>query len=239
VLANETEELKTLVARYRAASSEKFQLQVSRQRSEQLRVLRDRVGNVRRGAELLKSHRLHFETVRPLAENTLHIIGKLKDEASKPGALGGKDSTPHFSALGKSGIPAVQLIESTLLACWQTHVDERTGKHDIAVLADWEHVPDFRTLARSIRATQTKLLELRSSLPSHEDTFSRLQQLGDDLKEAWKKLENAPANIMKFLRQASRAEGAPLALLDDEVLEWLRERNLESSFKVRTTSRQA
>jgi hypothetical protein len=44
---------------------------------------------------------------------------------------------------------------------------------------------------------------------------------------------------MKFLRQASSAEGAPLALLDDEVLEWLRERNLESSFKVRTTSRQA
>ncbi|GEM_PF-6205105 len=239
MLANETEELKTLVARYRAASSEKSQLQVSRQRSEQLRVLCDRVGIVRRGAELLKSHRLHFETVRPLAENTLHIIGKLKDMASKPGALGGKESTPHFNALGKSGIPAVQQIEGILLVCWQTHVDERTGKHDIAVLADWEHVPDFRTLARSIRATQTKLMELRSSLPSHDDTFSRLQQFADDLKEAWKKLENAPANIMKFLRQASSAEGAPLALLDDEVLEWLRERNLESSFKVRTTSRQA
>ncbi len=239
MLANEAEELKTFVARYRAASSEKSQLQVSRQRSEQLRGLCDRVGTVRRGAELLKSHRLHFETVRPLAENTLHIISKLKDMAATPGTLGGKESTPQFSALGKSGVLALQQIEGTLLVCWQDHVDERTGKHDIAVLADWEHVPDFRSVARSIRVTETKLLELRSSLPSHEDTFSRLQQLGEELKEAWKKLENVPANIMKFLRQASGAEGAPLALLDDEVLEWIRERKLESSFKVRTTSRQA
>lgn len=239
MLANEAEELKTLVAKYRAASSEKSQLQVSRQRSEQLQILCERVGAIRQAAELLKSRRLHFDTVRPLAENTLHIVNKLKDMASTPGVLGGKESTPQFSALVKSGGPALQQMDATLLLCWQNHVDEKTGKHDISALADWEHVPDFRSAARSIRMTQTKLMELRGSLPSGENTFTRLQELGEQLKEAWKKLENVPANVMKFLRQSSSPDGAPLSLLEEKVLEWIREHNLEGSFKVRTTTRQA
>ena len=218
---------------------EKSQLQVSRQRSEQLRLLCERIRTVRQGAEVLKSHRLRFETVRPLAENVLNVISKLKEMAQEPGVLGGKEGTPQFNALGKGGALALQQIEATLLLCWQSHVDERVGKHDIGVLADWEHVPDFRSVARSIRVIQGKLLELRTSLPSDEVTFSQLNELGDQLKEAWKKLENAPANVMKFLRQASSPEGAPLSLLDQDVLEWIRERNLEDSFRVRTASRQS
>jgi len=159
-----------------------------------------RVETVRRGAELLKSHRLHFETVRPLAENTLHIISKLKDMAATPGTLGGKESTPSSAPWERAEfLPCSRL---RVLSWFAGKIMWTNGPASMT-LPFWQIGSTCLIFAAlpvvfgSLRQTAGTTL----FAPSHEDTFSRLQQLGEELKEAWKKLENVPANIMKFLRQ--------------------------------------
>jgi len=236
VLVSEAENLKVLVTKYRAVSSEKAQLQILRQRSGDLVTFRTRISNLRISNDLLKRRRMQTDAVRPLAENVLNIVSKLSGLAPTPGALGGSEATPHFSALGKSGDIALQQMEVAISTTWQTFVDEQSGKYDIGVLADWEHVPDFRVVARNIRAIQSKLNDLRGRIPTDDEDFARVQTLGQRLKEAWKEVENTPAKVLKFLREASSAVGAPLTRLDDEILDWIRRRELEGSFKIRTAT---
>jgi hypothetical protein len=236
MLVAEAEALKGLVAKYRAAESEKTQLQKLRLRSEQLAALRSRVHTLRVGSDLLKRRRLRCATVPALAENVLNVVSKLIALAPKPGALGGNEAAPHFSALTKNSTLALEQMETALLGVWQTFVDEQVGKYDIAILADWDHVPDFRAVARNIRSIQSKFANLRGRIPVDDEDFSRVQELGQQLKTAWKQLENTPPKVLRFLREASAPAGAPLSLLDDDVLHWLRERHLEGSFKVRTAT---
>lgn len=236
MLATKAEKLKALVATYRAVSGEKAQLQVLRQRSSELVSFRTRINKLRVANDLLKRRRLQTDTVCPLADNVLNIVSKLSALVSTPGALGGSEATPLFNSLNRGGALSLGQIEVAITATWQTFVDDQAGKYDVGILADWEHVPDFRVVARSIRATQSKLSDLKSRLPSGDDDFDRVQTLSQQLKEAWKEIENTPTKVLRFLREASTIAGAPLARLDDEVLEWIRQRKLEASFKVRTAS---
>lgn len=236
MLTTEAQNLKTLVANYRAASSEKTQLQKLRQRAQELDSLRTRIHNQRLSNDLLKRRRMATDAVPPLAENILNIVSKLSSLASTPGALGGNEAAPHFNQLKKSESISLQQMESAILSMWQTFVDEQGGKYDIGVLADWEHVADFRVVARTIRTIQSKLTDLRSRIPTDEEDFARVETLSEKLKEAWKEIENTPPKVLKFLRDASSAAGAPLTRLDDEVFDWIRQRKLEGSFKVRTAT---
>lgn len=236
MLVTDAQNLRTLVTKYRAVHDEKAQLQILRQRSGELDSFRIRINNLRLSNDLLKRRRMETDAVRPLAENILNIVEKLTGLAGTPGALGGSAATPHFNALKKSDVFSLQQMETAISNTWQTFVDEQGGKYDIGVLADWEHVPDFRDVARNIRAIQSKLANLRSRIPTDEEDFSKVEALSEQLKEAWKEIENTPNKVLKFLRDASSSSGAPLTRLDDEILDWIRQRKLEGSFKVRTST---
>ncbi len=236
MLVKDAEELNHLVTQYRAASTAKAQVQVLRQRAQVLSQVREKVRSVRQACELLKSHRLEFETVQPLADSVLHVVDKLTEASGSPEIWGGNEGKAQFNALSNRGIAALLQIEKRLLQTWQTHVDELTGKHDISVLAEWDHVAEFRQAARDIRFIQAKVVELRDSLPCEEEAFSRLKKLAQQLKEAWGQLDKTPSKVLKFLRQASTVGGAPLSLLDDDVRDWIRQRKIEESFKVRTVT---
>jgi hypothetical protein len=236
VLITTAENLKALVTKYRAVSSEKAQLQVLRQRSSELVSFRTRINNQRVANDLLKRRRMRTEALPPLADNVMNIVSKLNGLASMLGALGGSQATPHFNSLNRSGAMSIQQMEAALIATWQAFVDDQTGKYDVGVLADWEHVPDFRVVARNIRAVQGKLNDLRSRIPTGDDDFTQVQTLSQQLKEAWKEIENTPSKILKFLREASTPAGVPLVRLDVEILDWIRQRKLEASFKIRTAT---
>lgn len=236
MLVEDAEQLTQLVAQYRAASSAKAQMQILSQRTGQVRAFCERVHAVSEICELLKAHRVEFEAIEPLADGILPSVEALATAAETPEALGSNSLKTHFNMLSSRGSAALGQIEQRLLAAWQTHVDGAMGKHDFGVLAEWDHVAEFRKAAREIRLIQTKLTELRSRLPDGERVFILLKKSAQDLKDAWEQLDKTPPKILKFLRQASSQEGVPLSFVDDEVREWIRERKMEDSFKVRTAT---
>ena len=236
MLVHDAQELRKAVEQYLSIRTDKTQLQLSRQRATELSATRERVHNLRATLALLRQRRITHEPVGPLAENVTNIISRIGALAIQSGGLGRPEAGPLFAALGKSGNAALQQIETNFLRVWQSWLDEQVSGHDLAALAEWDHVPDFRNVARNIRTIHTKLSGIRQSLPTDPSVFTEIQTLITQLKQAWKQIENTPAKVLKFLREAASINGAPLSLLDDEVLEWLRKRNLENSFKVRTFS---
>lgn len=233
MLVGDAEQLAQLVAQYRATSSAKAQMQVLSQRTELVRAFCERVHSVGDVCKLLQGHHVEFETIEPLADGILSSIETLVDAAETPETLGGNSLKSQFNAVSNRGSAALDQIEKRLLAAWQAHVDGAMGKHDFGVLAEWDHVAEFRKAAREIRQIQSKLSELRNRLPDDERAFTLLKKSAQDLKDAWEQLDKTPPKVLKFLRQASSQEGSPLSLVDDEVREWIREREMEDSFRVR------
>ncbi|MFZ1976296.1 MAG: hypothetical protein WAU89_25870 [Candidatus Acidiferrales bacterium] len=238
MLVEDAERLTQLVAQYRAASSAKAQMQVLSQRTGQVHAFCERVHAVTEICELLKDHRVEFDAIEPLADGILPSVETLVEAAETPEALGGNSLKTQFNTLSNRGSAALDQIEKRLLVAWQTHVDGAMGKHDFGVLAEWDHVAEFRKAAREIRLIQTKLSELRNRLPDDERAFSLLKKFAQDLKDAWEQLDKTPPKVLKFLRQASSQEGAPLSLIDDEVRKWICERKMEDSFRVRAVATQ-
>lgn len=236
MLVEDAEQLTQLVAQYRATSSAKAQLQVLSQRTAQVRSFRDRVHAVSDICELLRGHRVEFETIEPLADGILPSVDPLVAATETPEVLGGNSLKSQFNTFNSRGNAALDQIEKRLLAAWQSHVDGAMGKHDFGVLAEWDHVAEFRKAAREIRLIQTKLSDLRNRLPDDERAFLLLKKSAQDLKDAWEQLDKTPPKVLKFLRQASTQEGAPLSLVDHEVREWICERKMEDSFRVRTAA---
>jgi hypothetical protein len=209
MLVEDAEQLTRLVTQYRAASYAKAQMQVLSQRTQQVRAFYERVHSVSDICKLLQRHRVEFETIEPLANGVLPLVDMLVHEAQTPEALGGNSLKSHFNALSSRGCAALDQIEKRLLEAWQAHVDATVGKHDFGVLAEWEHVAEFRKAAREIRLIQTKLGELRNRLPDDERALVQLKKFAQELKDAWEQLDKTPTKVLKFLRQASSQEGAP------------------------------
>jgi hypothetical protein len=236
MLTEDAAKLRTLIANYSAARAERAQLNSLKQRSEQLHALRDRLGPLSVGYAVLKRRRIPCDGVPPLAENIGNSISKIEALIQKPGSLGANESAPLFNAITRASNSTAPQIEALILGAWGAFVEQQLGQQDISVLADWEHVPDLREVARKIRATQAKVQDLRRLVPRDDDDIERVQTFARELKGAWKEVENTPPNVLKFLREASAPTGASLLLLDEETFEWLRKRKLEGSFKVRIVS---
>ncbi len=236
MLVEDAEQLMKLVAQYRAASAAKAQMQVLRQRTEQVHTFCERVRSVRDVCNQLKDHGVDFETVEPLAGGVLPVVETLWSAAETPEAWGGNALKSQFSALSNRGSAALDQIEKRLLEAWQTHVDSATGKHDFRALAEWDHVAELRKAACEIRSIQSKLSDLRNRLPHNENAFVQLKKFVQELKGAWEQLDKTPPKVLRFLRQASSPEGASLSLVDDEIRDWIRDRKMEEFFKVRTVA---
>lgn len=228
------EKLKQSAAKYKAANAAKSHLQQARQRSDQLQKLRASVRRIRSAADLLRGRHLQSSTIPLLADGVANTVAKLAPLVGTADGLSGTEAGPHFNVLNRNGSAALPKMEEELLQLWRSFMDERVGKYDASVLADWEHIPDFKQVAQSIREIQKKISDLRNHLPGDDDDFSRVHELAERLKDSWKQVDAPPA-VLKFLRAASSPAGAPLLMLEDDVRDWIRERKQEGSFTVRTS----
>jgi hypothetical protein len=147
------------------------------------------------------------------------------------GTIAGNDLTPVFTKLMNS--KAVEAVSASLLQQWKAYVEKQVGTHDMAAMASWEHIKDFRDAARQIRNTAQKLDSIRATPPKSRATFDDLTKLVAELESAWKTIENTPKKVLDFLRAAASV-GATFSALDDEVIAWLRKMQVEQSFIIRT-----
>lgn len=90
--------------------------------------------------------------------------------------------------------------------------------------------PKNNKLLNSYNELFQKFINYRTQIPKDADDFANLRILSKQLSQI-KFEENVPDDVRKFFEATST--GASLALVTNEVIEWLRSNNLLSSYVVR------
>lgn len=92
-------------------------------------------------------------------------------------------------------------------------------------------IPENKIAIEKYTKLYKEFAEYKPLVPRSEDDFLRLNKLIVELSEIEKSFkEDIPANIKEFFSQTS--QGASLDYLTDDVMAWLRENNMMSSFVV-------
>lgn len=127
-------------------------------------------------------------------------------------------------------------VKTAALKAWQTHVAANRERVSSEILNALRAVPEYRPIVVTVQRCQDQIERLAGALPADAANADlQLYALTKEQREAWQRLTGGelPEGVISFLR-SSMGEGAELRLLTPEVMEWLKSRNLESAFRIRT-----
>jgi hypothetical protein len=141
----------------------------------------------------------------------------------------------RFEAVFEQG--CAQLEQATLRA-WRRYLARHRKDLSAETLNVLSSISTYSAHVRSIRQQGERLSALATRLPTGEGDFTEVEGIEARMGEAWDALDStslSPA-VLAFLRATSAPDGAPLALLNREVLEWIQEHHLGDDFHVRVGS---
>jgi hypothetical protein len=130
---------------------------------------------------------------------------------------------------------ACEEIDEAALTAWRRYLAHHRPALSDETLNVLSRVPAFAAYVRTIRDLGVRLTRLGDELPSREEAFREVERIEARVREAWDALDSAALSppVVEFLRASSTADGAPLALLTPEVLDWIDEHLLGKDFRVR------
>lgn len=127
-------------------------------------------------------------------------------------------------------------LRSQVESTWRDVV-QQADRVDEAFLAAVAEVPGQRLAVEKIRELRRRLISLREDPPSTEEGYLRFEAAASLLSKSVDALDpkEFPADVLAFFKAASSPTGAPLGLLTQGVLEWLKARAMEDQVRVRTS----
>lgn len=132
---------------------------------------------------------------------------------------------------------AAKALEQSLTRAWQDFVTGLAPQLD-----DWAPFfqdDQFGVEVRQIKRLQEELERLRNSPPVSEDSLRAAELIGAQIHALVKKLDfgDIPKEVKAFLSRVMNPAGATLADLSPEGLEWLTNKGLARSFRLKLGSR--
>lgn len=123
-------------------------------------------------------------------------------------------------------------VQSQVKIGWIELVDKKVpGRDGLGALAEsFRLLGGVSELATELRQSLSALQQVRSATPSVEQ-LNRLNALADRIPTIVRDLVGDDATVRAFADKVARG-GAGLASLTPEVLDWLKEKGLEKSFKI-------
>lgn len=156
---------------------------------------------------------------------------------SNPKSLLGSDESMRHQFL-----PGIRLLiqqyKSALEDGWRKKVDDQIEALPSDVLSALSTISKYQGQIQVIRNCDEAALRLRSALPADGQVASKISELNlaaRQKEEAWKTLKGSelPDELLDFLKQAG-AGGFSLAAFKPSIQQWLSERGLLSSFRIRS-----
>ncbi|WP_122570548.1 hypothetical protein [Pseudomonas viridiflava] len=125
--------------------------------------------------------------------------------------------------------------DAEMLAAWRSFIHDNSDSTSTEILDALYAVPQYRPIVSKIRACQTQLETLASSVPNElKIATDQLRAIVQTHRLAWAEMTTGgiPDPVVSFLRDCA-ADGAMLAGLTEEVWGWLENRNLLNSFRIK------
>jgi hypothetical protein len=220
------------VRRQQVASGE---LAVAQTRRDALRAHHERLFKARELVDAMKLHKAADWGVK-LPESRLNLVAQIQQWAENFHA-----NPTHLTATDDSAFSTVEhrlrsISENVLeeaRAAWRDYRNARLPPDNSTVLQIFAQshaatVKDIQSLRRRLQEKLNPTTPTADTVTEFADTIKQYdelvgQVLGGDLPDA----------VQDALRQSGSFSGAPLRLFTDEVLDWLREKGIEDSFRVK------
>lgn len=116
---------------------------------------------------------------------------------------------------------------------WKKFVESQIPPIQADILTILSRVQGFSKQADLVSKQRAKMQDMGSALPQ-EGSFEALDELAKQVEEAWNALngEGMPQSVLDFFKKA-HFHGFSLADIDEEITDWLKEKNLIEKYVVR------
>ena len=128
-------------------------------------------------------------------------------------------------------------LEANLQGIWSDYISQLIPNLD--ALRPFLNLDRCAVQLRKITDLQNDLESFCKALPDGEHVFQQAEEKSREIGERLAKLDlgDVPPAVKSFIERVNSLAGANLGDLTDEVLSWLREKNLMQSFRVSSARR--
>ena len=126
-----------------------------------------------------------------------------------------------------------EAIEKQLRQQWITYRSNHLPTISNDFLSILAKIPTF---SKTVAAVQSLSSQIRViDYPKDRDQFQKVEEALTKLITEWSRLnsDEVPTEVLTFLREAATINGAPMNLLTPTVQNWLDDKGIDSSFRIR------
>lgn len=218
--------------RLKKAMDDEHKALVLEARRAELEALKEELGGVATTAKALLEHEHLTATDLPDCNKSLESIDKVGErlETEPTELTKGRDYKHLLGRVGK----VQEHLAATTTKRWETVVAHHQGV-DEAFLRRVEVFPDQSDRVARIRLLKAAFEATTRNAPASEEAYTAFTSSYDALQQELSQLdpEAFPDDVLRFLRAAQKAKGAPLKLFTDKVQTWLKESDLLDGVRVR------
>jgi len=134
---------------------------------------------------------------------------------------------------------AARDLQTAVTAAWKGQWTSLfSGETPAAIESKLAKTKSNQEALRVYQGLYSQFRALFDSLPSDQATIERARKLGDQLEGAAKAFDfEVSPEVKAFLEAVQSVRGAPIRLLTDEVLDWLRENESLDAYRVKSSDR--
>ncbi|MCB9759492.1 MAG: hypothetical protein H6739_06600 [Alphaproteobacteria bacterium] len=201
-------------------------------RREELRALRTELAVASLSEQILRAHSHLSASELPDCSKALEscdrVRGRLEQDPTKLTA--GRD---YSYLLSRSSNVRDHLVTKNAEA-WRAFTSQHQSV-DEGFLRQVERVPGQAGTVEAIRKARRRLESAAEQVPTEEEGYQAFLTASTALQQALEKLNPSdfPEAVLQFFLKAQSPSGAPVELLTEEVMGWLRERGLLGSLRVK------
>lgn len=137
---------------------------------------------------------------------------------------------------GQNIFPVLKQISNTQHSDWANFCESLITTSDTSPLDALKELPGYRPRISRIKSMLETLRSTKDVLPDDlEQTISELYRLRSDYQKTWDEMEanEIHPSVLKFLKAVSSGT-CTLLNVDQEVLNWLSDKNLSKNYRIKT-----
>lgn len=209
-----------------------------RELHEQRRALRAVTGPLnlsREGVLRLRSGNVLVEVPGSLVAEVIKLAADVRKKMEKKPGSQTLKSGKEWSLLLEKTRALNKALETSAKSGWKRYVLERiTSDPPGTVKSRTADTIENRQRIRDYELIYVRLQQVSQSLPGDVAAISEVESLSGSLITAYGKIDfDVPETVRFFLDGANSIEGAPLSLLTEEVLDWLKSRQEDGLYSIR------
>lgn len=202
-------------------------------RLSEARELKERLQSVSEKVAFLKENEIEIDLSAAAQVTPLPALDKIIEQFTDKPEAASLTKRQYWTKLREQGAEWQKKLDAEADKSWRGFIDDQySGRSPAQLEASLAQTQSNQRALKAFTAIHRDLKFLREDFPENPQTVKRARELSEELKSVSEAFDfDVPDDVRAFLA-AINQEGAPLELLTEEVLDWLRANKSESQYRI-------